>query len=305
MEKILGKKLYELDELDESFPVDRKFISDNGVKLFMKQVLEDGFFHADLHAGNVFFLEDNRLAIIDCGMTGVLDSYTREQVAEMFIAFARRDYMTLVNIYIEMSDTPETLDKKHLVKDIRRVIESLPEKLAEVNTTKLFRDLSVIMYRHKLKIPRNLTLLLRGVSMFEGMGRQLAPDFDFLGQTQTLASYLIKAKYTPDKIADSLFFVLMRAVDMAKTLPLNISELIDRIERGNLQHKVIFLLGKSDKKFFSRLVTRISTAFILTGAMVSFKSFDNAPLSIFIYSVFVISLVLFLSSFRKDDDKKN
>ncbi|HOW51690.1 MAG TPA: AarF/ABC1/UbiB kinase family protein [bacterium] len=299
MEYIHGRKIDEIH--DPAFTIDRHLVAKNGAKSFMKQIFEDGFFHADLHAGNFFFLDNNRLAVFDCGMAGTIDRYTREMFAEMLIAFAKKDYVSLASLYAEISDSPIAVNKKQLARDIRRITESLPETLVEVDMSELFSKVMGVLYRHKLRIPKNFTLLIRGASMLEGLGRDLVPDFNFIHESQELASVVINAKYSPERVRENLYYLGMRLLDMGKTLPLNLSEIIEKLENGNLKLNWEFFISGRDRLFISKLVTRIVTAFMLTGLLISFGTFNGTPYLYIIYlPLALFSTIAFILTFRKD-----
>lgn len=301
MEKINGRKVY---ELDDTFDCDRKIIAEKGARVFLRQIFENGFFHADMHAGNVFFLEGNRLAIIDCGMTGTLDRYNREMVAELLIAFARRDFTKLAEVYADISDTRDTVDKKLLAKDLKKLVESMPETIGEIRSAEMFNKSFSIFYRHKLKVPRAFTLLIRGISVLEGLGRELEPNFNFIEQSQELSAHIIKTKYSPERMGEELFMMLMRTADFAKNLPDNLSGIIEKIESGNLQHRMEMRFSPKDRQILSRLVTRMSAAFVLTGALMSLGPLADTP---YLFTVCLpvasISLISFLATFRKSRDE--
>ncbi len=295
MERVGGDKLYTLDASES----ERRSIAENGARMFLKQVLVDGFFHADLHAGNLFFHSDGRVAIVDCGLAGSLDPYTREKIAEMFIAFAGKDFLKLTSLYLEMSGQGEDVDKKEISKEMERIVNSLPEAIGDVDMGELFAKLFTIFYRHKLRVPRNLSILIRALTALEGMSRELDPDFKLMRHSEELARIFLRSRYTPERIGEELFQAALRLMDMTKSLPENFSEIMEKMERGKLQHRVLFLFSQEDKGFISRLVTRISAAFILTGSIISFRSFEESRFAIPVYILFALTLLIFLFTFRR------
>ncbi len=300
MEKIEGVKLYDFIKNSDEYA--RKSAATVGARLFMKMVFIDGFFHGDLHAGNLFFMNDGTIAVIDCGMTGALDAFTREKIAEMFLAFASRDYAKLAGIYLDLSNSDVGTERKQLAKDIRVVVDSLPEKLKDINIQQLFSQILSILYKHKLKIPSSLTMLMKAISHTEGLGRELDPDFDFLSESEEFATILLKSRYTPERIAGDIFQTSMQFMDMVKKLPENINDIIEKIERGTLQHRLLFLLSQSERRFFSKIATRISSAFFMTGSLLAFKSFHDAGFSVLIMIFFIFSFALFVLTFRKEKE---
>jgi ubiquinone biosynthesis protein len=307
MEKLSGYKLYELNELDpvKKAEIKIKEISEKGSRLLMKMILQDGFFHADLHAGNLFFLEGGKVSIIDCGMCSRIDRYLKERIADMFIAFAARDYEKLATVYLEMSETGTIPNKKDFIRDIRKLVESLPENIASVNTAELIQKTSILIFKYKLKFPRELTQLFRSLTMLEGLCQELDPDFEFFTVAEKLSNELIVQRYSPERVAAELFALLVRLIDVTKTLPGNISDIVDKIENGTLQHRFLVLFRKSERNFFSKMVSRFCSAFMLAGSLISFGSMKEPPYCYIAWSVFALSLFIFLLTFRKGKDDDN
>lgn len=301
MDKITGKKLGEILEEPNEIRID---LARKGINVFMKMILDDGFFHADLHSGNLFFTGNGNIAIIDCGMVGKINQQTRNLIAKLFVAFAAKDARGIATICLEIAENGEKADKKAVAADVKKILETIPEKLEELNLGTLINKISGVLYKHKLEVPSYLTMLFRGISMLEGMGRTLVPNFDIISEMTSFARKYAVRYYTPEKIMEMALSTASTLIDTAKSLPENLSDLIEKIEKGKLQHNLVFTFDKRERKFISKLVTRVTSAFILTGSMLAFKKFDNTPFSIFLYTVALISIVLFFSSFKGEKDEE-
>ena len=299
MERMKGRKLSELPVLESDELFDRKLIADRGSKVLMQMILNDGFFHADLHAGNIFFTENSGISIIDCGMCGHIDRYLREKIADLFTAFVIKDFEKVANVYIEISESTSMVNKAEFIKDIRRLFDSLPDNLSKINTAEMVQKTSEILFRYKLRIPRDLTQLIKSFSMLEGLCRELDPEFELLTVAQKLSKEVIAQKYSPERIAEDFFTLSIRLIDLLKILPGNISNIFDKIESGTLQHRFLILLNISERNFISKMVTRISSAFMITGSLIASGTLSEKPYSYAIFGVFVFSTLAFISTFRK------
>lgn len=299
MERMNGIKLSELSEKASDDLYDRKLIADRGSQVLLKMILYDGFFHADLHAGNLFFTENSGISIIDCGMCGYVDRYLREKIADMFTAFVIKDFEKVANIYIEISESSVPVNKSEFIKETRRLFESLPDDLSKINTAEMVQKTSAVMFKYKLKIPRELTQLIKSFSMLEGLCRELDPNFELLTVAQKLSKEVMAQKYSPERVAEDFFTLAVRLVDLLKSLPTNMTSIFDKIESGTLQHRFLVLLSISERSFISKMVTRISAAFMITGSIIAGGALNEKPYSYAIFGVFVFSIVAFLSTFRK------
>lgn len=301
MEHIYGVSLYELNGWEDEHQFDRALAADRGARVMMKMILQDGFFHADLHAGNFFFHENTHLTAIDCGMVGVVDYYMKEQLANFFIAFAARDYRSLAKIYLELSDASlSTVDKKSLARDIERVMAKVPDNLSGLDMRQVGLDTMKILYKHKLYVPAELTLILRAMSAIEGLGRELTPDFQIFSVSKELSENLLAEKFSPQNVTRDLVILLSRISELASTAPENISDILEKVESGTLYHPIRFSFDKNSKQTLSRFVSRISGALILTAAILSISIVDvNNPHRLFVLGLsFLLGIVMLLFSFR-------
>ncbi|MGI6394264.1 MAG: ABC1 kinase family protein [bacterium] len=303
MEKIEGVKLHHVIESDNLAEFNRKTIAERGARALMKMVLVDGFFHADLHSGNIFFKPDNEIVAIDCGMCCKIDRYLREKIADMFIAFIARDFEKVARIYIEISESDTPINRKDFENDIRKIFDSLPESISELNTAEIITKSFKVMFKHKLQVPRELTLLIKSLSMIEGISRELDPEFKMIAVAEKLLKELLAERYSPDKIAGDIFSLLIKMVDLLKNFPGVISNIAEKIEDGTIQHRFLVLFGKSERHFISKMVTRISSALTITGAMMAASLVENKFYLHVIYVVFGLSALAFISTFFKGKDR--
>ena len=302
MEKINGLKLPEVVLNNDPARFDRKIIADRGARALMKMILSDGFFHADLHQGNIFFVPGNGIVAIDCGMCGRVDRFMRERIVDMFIAFVAKDYEKIADIYIDISESGVPANKADFVRDVRKILESLPDNIAEINTAQVVQQTFSTMFRHKLKIPREFTQLIKSLSQIEGLCRELDPEFELLTVAEKLSKELFAERYSPERIAGDVFVLLLKTVDLLKKLPGMISNIAEKIENGTIQHRFLILFGRSERSFISRMVTRVCSAFIVTGSLIASGSISDNMYLYVVYTVFSLSIFVFILTFRKGSE---
>lgn len=298
MERIFALKLDEVIKPENSGVFDRKLIAERGAKVLMKMVLEDGFFHADLHEGNVFFNENNEISVIDTGMCGKLDKFMRSKLADIFIAFAIKDWDKVAKICLELGDGEKIADKDLFIRDVNHILQTLPENLSEINTAEVVGKISVVIFKYKLKIPRELTQLLRSFSMIEGLCRKLDPDFEIIEVAEKLSKEVILHKFSPENLAQSAVITAEKIVDTFNTLPETMSNIADKLENGTIQHRIVAILNSSERGFVSKMVTRTAASLIMTGALIG-GSLAEKPMFPLDVIVFFVAFVLFAATFFK------
>ena len=298
MERIFALKLDDVIKPENSELFDRKVIAERGAEVLMKMILNDGFFHADLHEGNIFFKENNEIAVIDTGMCGYVDKFMRNKLADLFIAFVAKDWEKTARICLELSDDSKIADRELFVRDLRNIFEDLPDNLAEINTAEVVGKISAVIFKYKLKVPRELTQLIRSFSMIEGLCRKLDPDFELMTVAGKLSKEIILQKFTPENIAQEATSAIEKIVDTVHTLPGTVTNITEKLENGTIQHRIMVILNDSERRFVSKMVTRITAAFLMTGTLIA-GGFMTGNLFTADLIVFFVSLALFFSTFFK------
>jgi predicted unusual protein kinase regulating ubiquinone biosynthesis (AarF/ABC1/UbiB family) len=150
------------------------------VRAYLKQLLEDGFFHADPHPGNLLVMDSGHLAFFDFGMTGRITSRLQSQMIDAFFHVVSRDVHGLGQDIINLNFLKPGIDPE----TIRPVVEGLFEhylnlKLGEVNFKELTYDLAEVMYEYPFRLPANFTYVMRALMTLEGIGIVTDPEFSF------------------------------------------------------------------------------------------------------------------------------
>jgi ubiquinone biosynthesis protein len=182
MERMSGIPIAQVDRLREA-GVDLKRLSRAGVELFFTQVFRDGFFHADMHPGNIFVATDpahfGKYIALDFGIVGTLSERDQGYLAQNFLAFFRRDYRRVATAHIESGWVPPDTRVDELETEIRVVCEPIFDRpLAEISLGKVLMQLFRASRRFNVEIQPQLTLLQKTLLNIEGLGRQLNPELD-------------------------------------------------------------------------------------------------------------------------------
>jgi ubiquinone biosynthesis protein len=182
MERMAGIPIARVDRLVEA-GVDLKKLSRAGVELFFTQVFRDGFFHADMHPGNIFVSVDaadfGKYVALDFGIVGTLSERDQSYLAQNFLAFFRRDYRRVATAHLESGWVPPDTRVDELENEIRVVCEPIFDRpLAEISLGKVLMQLFRASRRFNVEVQPQLTLLQKTLLNVEGLGRQLDPGLD-------------------------------------------------------------------------------------------------------------------------------
>ncbi len=264
-----GKDLKEVERTG----LDRKLLAERGTNAVIKMIMEDGFFHADPHPGNVFYLPGNKLAFIDFGMVGRLTLERREQVVSLLYGMVNHAPAKVVEILEDWSDNISS-DEQVLTVEIEAFVDQYSSlALKDLNLPRMMSDLMALLRDHNLILPADLALMIKAYITLDGLGRHLDPDFNTLVFVKPFIQKLMIERYKPEAIAKRGWRNLISVVDLMSGLPRELHQLLRASRKGAIQVDInVKRLGqyvdKTDRAI-SRLTMGIVTAALIIGSSIS------------------------------------
>lgn len=283
MEYIRGKKVSEVMENPEGY--DPKLIAKRGLDSYIKQILFNGFFHADPHQGNIMIMPNNVICYIDMGSMGVMDEDFRNDLAQLFQFIISKN----VNGIINQLNYMDILDRGVPVKDLKYDINSMVNRYygAELdNFTSGVDDLMNLMVKYEVSLPREFVLMARGFSLIEDMGMKLDPEFDVFNEVQPLARKLISKKLSPKTLFDYMQHNVVEVEHFMRTLPHDINDLIYKIQND----KISIELKIKDLTF---LINQISISIIIAALLVGSSLVIMSDVGYEIFDIPILGLIGF------------
>jgi len=258
----------------DSAGLDRRLLARRGAEAVLKMLLEDGFFHADPHPGNVFYLPDNRIAFIDFGMVGRLSEERRTQVALLLHGLVSRDPEAVSEVLLNWGGEFET-DAERDGAGLRNEIDAFIDQyhglaLKQLRLSVMLSDLLATLREHGLALPPDLVLMMKAFITLEGLGRQLDPDFDMAGTAQPYLERVLLARYSLAALTKRGKRTVAAAMNLLSSLPKDLSELLRAARSGKLQVRLDVLslkeLGQRIDRAASRLALSIIIAALIIGS---------------------------------------
>jgi ubiquinone biosynthesis protein len=268
MERLEGIKIDDIAAMDAA-KVDRKTIALHSAEIIVKEVLEDGFFHADPHPGNFLVMSGNIIGAMDFGMVGHVDEALRLDLIRLYAAAVDVDANAVVDQLIRMGAVDEEVNRRRLSTDIRRFLDRYRGvTLEELRADEMFADIVPIAFRHHIRLPADLWLLGKTLSMIEGVGRRLDPEFDMFAVSEPIVRRLIRRLLIPNAPKGRTLIRLGTDwADVTTLLPRAASRVLQQAERGDL-----FSVRVKDMDHFlfvmDRLATRLTLAVLVAGLTV-------------------------------------
>ena len=200
MEYIDGIPITDVEEL-KNYNLDLKKLSENGVKIFLKQVFVDNFFHADMHPGNIFAAKINQenpyYFAVDYAICGSITESNQILIAQMISCLVERDFFSLAQLFIYAEWVAENTKTEELESVLRAHCERLLDKpLSEILFGELLLSLFDAMKPFDLYLDQDLLLLVKTLIHIEGMGRQIYPELDFWSVSKPFIDDWISEKYS-------------------------------------------------------------------------------------------------------------
>ncbi|NML48280.1 ubiquinone biosynthesis protein UbiB [Ramlibacter sp. G-1-2-2] len=252
--------------------LDRRVLARRGARAVLKMILQDGFFHADPHPGNVFYLPGNRIAFIDFGMVGRLTEQRREQLLRLLLGLVQQRAADVADVLADWAgdDAPD-LDALLLALD-GFVDQYRGVPLAQLRLGAMLNDAVGVLRQHRLTLPPDLGLLVKAFISLEGMGRELDPDFDMAGQAAPILERAVRDSYSPRVVFQRGWRSLLDAASLVSSLPRDLSRLMRAARRGRIDVQVevrhLQRLGNQLDRAVSRLVVGVVVAALIVGSSI-------------------------------------
>jgi ubiquinone biosynthesis protein len=263
MERMVGVPISQMDRL-RAAGVDIPKLARDGVTIFFTQVFRDGFFHADMHPGNIQVSLDpatfGRYISLDFGIVGTLTEVDKEYLAQNFVAFFRRDYKRVAELHIESGWVPATTRVDELEAAVRAVCEPYFDRpLKEISLGMVLMRLFQTSRRFHVEIQPQLVLLQKTLLNIEGLGRELDPELDLWATAKPFLEQWMLEQVGPQKLINELKAQAPRYAKLIPELPGLLHQFLQQRGTDNSQLVQELLL---EQKRTNRLLQTLVAAVI-------------------------------------------
>jgi len=256
----------------ERSALDKKRLAAVGVDTFLKMILIDGFFHADPHPGNVFYLPGNRMVIIDFGMVGRLSPQRRAQVIDLLGGLARMAEEPMIDVLLDWAGDAY-VDEAKLAADVNEMVfdyEGVP--LKDVRVGHAIRQFAAIVREHSIVLPSDLSLMFKTLITLEGLGRQYDPDFHITDHLTPLVRSALAERYKPNELVRRGRGVLNEFMNVVGGVPRDLARFLREARRGktriDLDLKRLDSFGRQLDRTLDRVTMGIMTASLVIGSAI-------------------------------------
>ena len=268
LERIKGIKIDNLEELKNE-GIDPARIAHILGETFLRMVMVEGFFHGDFHAGNIFVLGPEEIALVDFGITGRITDELKESLATMFIGLATQDYDTLVDEYAKMGLLPDGIDLLEFKRYYRDLMEPYFAKPFErTSLGELLMGYIRVSFRYGIRHPKELLLLNKCTIEIEGIGRVLDPKIDLLKEAQPYAREFIRERYRPGKILGGVVDDIKEVNALVKEAPSQLRQIMKKMVNDKFTIDFVHVGLENFISEIDRSSNRISFAVIIAAVII-------------------------------------
>jgi predicted unusual protein kinase regulating ubiquinone biosynthesis (AarF/ABC1/UbiB family) len=243
LEYMPGIKISHYEAL-EAAGLDRKNLAQLGAKAYLQQLLNDGFFHADPHPGNIAVSPEGSLIFYDFGMMGRVNPITREKLMDTFFGIAQKDADRVVTSLIQLGALAPTDDMGPVRRSIQYMLDNFMDKPFETQSVAAISDdLYEIAFDQPFRFPATFTFVMRAFSTLEGVGKGLDPEFNFMEAAKPFALQLMNGNGSKSNgLSESLLGEFGRQAAQVSTtalgLPRRLEDTLEKLDRGDIRVRV-------------------------------------------------------------------
>jgi ubiquinone biosynthesis protein len=295
-EYVSGIKISDTKKLEQA-GLDISIITKRGADFLLKQVFENGFFHADLHPGNMFVLPENIICFIDFGMTGSVDQQTRDDFVDLMDNIIHQNESKTTETVLKLTYWDEEPEIRQLEEDIADFMaKHFYKPLKDIEISKLMQELLELASRHALRIPSNIYLMMRAIGVVEGVALLLDPNFDMIGHTEPFIRRIKLARYSPQRVASDIMRMSSELMQFLHQFPKDTLEIMRLVRQRKItlkfEHQGLENMLATHDQISNRISFSIIIAALLIGSALIIIS-ETPPM---IYGISLIGIIGFLAA---------
>ncbi len=283
MEHIEGIKMDNVTEI-QRHGIDPKEVAMIGLRSFSRQLMAAGIFHADPHPGNTIVMYDGRVSLVDFGIVGYLDEESMLQIANLFLGFAEHDYDMVMDAFEVIGlVNPENMNLKSFRIDLKEMSEPFyGRSLKTISVKDVYDQVMGLVYKYRIRMPRNLLLLFKTFIQTESLGKILGSDASLLEVTRPYAKKLLEQGYEAQKVFKNVGREMKSAGGYLRWMPRFTHDIFKRLAGGTHRLELDHAgLDKASKKFESGL-NRLTLGMVISASLIAASLILNSTREVLI-----------------------
>ena len=266
-------------------------------RAFFKQIYIDGFFHADPHPGNIFYLQDGRLALLDCGMVGRLDPRTQQILTEMLLAIVDLDASRCSQLTLELAEGGQQVNLNRLTNDYDRMLRKYYNRsISQINFSEVIYEILQVSRNNKIKLPRNMGLYSKTLANLEGVARSFYPQVNLLEEIRPLMADVFRRQLLGERPVETLLRFGLDFKSLSLRSPRLIELFLERVTSETLKWNIdlprLDILAISLEDSANRLSFSILVGSLIMGAAIISTGSATTQVSVLSNVLFAVASLL-------------
>lgn len=215
------------------YGIDPVAISETGLRLFVSQILDYGFFHADPHAGNILVKKDGRVVFIDFGAVGKIPPNDKEVLEDLIVSFVAKNPHKIVRSLKKMAVTYQIPDERRFENDVEDILNFVHStSLKEINPQAVMNKMKDVLKDNRLYMPDYFYLLFKGIGLIEGVGRTINPELDVVKSLHPYTKKIFARKISPKNIMKIGMDRMMMFTDNVDEIPKELRSVLQKLDEN-------------------------------------------------------------------------
>lgn len=263
MEYIRGIRLSDTAQLKEQ-GIRTRVVAERIASAIFQQILVDGVFHADPHPGNILVLPGEEIALLDFGMVGRLSAHTQKHFASFIIALRNRSSKGVMRAIGHLGMIPAEVDQGKLYADVEEMRTKFYDvPLKELRLGEMINDLFGVAFKHRIRIPSELTMVGKSILTTEGVVAELDPDFSVFDVAEPIGKRLYLERLNPWSFLKNTLEDVPEYLQIASELPVTMGRLSAMLRKGKMQVEVVAPQLEQLVKKLDRISNQMSFSIVL------------------------------------------
>ncbi|HKQ05377.1 MAG TPA: AarF/UbiB family protein [Blastocatellia bacterium] len=296
MDYVAGKNILSLSPL-ALLDINGEALAEDLFRAYLKQILVDGFFHADPHPGNVFLADDGRIALLDLGMVAHVTPRLQERLLQMLLAISEGRSDDAARFAIQIGEKTEAFNSTGFSARVAEFVSVYQQaELQRIEAGRIVLQITQIAGECGIRLPSDLTMLGKTLLNLDQVGWTLDPDFDPNASLRRNAAEILRHRVMKSFSPGNLFSSVLEVQDLVQTLPRRMNRILEHVANNDLEVRVQAIDETKLMAGFQKVANRITMGLVLAALIVGAAMLMQVPTSFQIFGYPGLAIIFFLAA---------
>lgn len=260
---VTGIKVSNVEQLDRE-GYNRQVIAERIANSMLSQVMENGFFHGDPHPGNIFIAPGNVIHYLDFGMVGQLSKEMTYHFISLLIALQKGNIARIIDVFEAMNILHENTNTDALYRDLQIIQRKYYEtSLTDLRLGDVFMEIFSIAYRHRIRLPNEIAILVKVILTLEGVLGKLDPSFSIMKAIEPYGKKMVFKQFDPRYLLENGWHTFIKNAEILSELPNDMKKAIKTIQKGKVELDVGLKQTNIIFRRLDKIANRLSLSIVL------------------------------------------